>query len=111
VLTEVIRLALGEYSATTVRNMAVYAMTQPPPLPWVLLPLAPASIGVEGEGSGSGASEVMVKSEVKKSIVVYVVCESRDAVKLSEAERIVHALLLYLVWLRSTIARADEDRV
>ena len=89
--------------------MAIYAMTQPPPLPWVLP--APASMGVEEEVSGSGALKVMVKSEVKESIVVYVVFESRDAMKLSEAERIVHALLLYLVWLRSTIARADEDHV
>ena len=40
-------------------------------------PLLPpsASIGVEGEGSDSGTLEVMVKSEVKESIDVYVVRE------------------------------------
>jgi hypothetical protein len=39
----------------------------------------PASMGVEGTGSDSGASEVMVKSETKKSIGVdvYVVCGLR----------------------------------
>jgi hypothetical protein len=38
-------------------------------------PLDPpsASMGVDGEGSSSGVLEVMVKSEAKKSIVVYVV--------------------------------------
>jgi hypothetical protein len=35
-------------------------------------PPPPASMGVEGVGSASGALEVMVKSEVKESIDVYV---------------------------------------
>ena len=56
-------------------------------------------MGVEGEGSDSGALEVMVKSEAKKSIVVYVVGGLRDAMNLSEAEKLIHTLLLYLVSL------------
>ena len=74
------------------KNKTVYATTQPlgeaPP---------PASMGVEGSDSGSGALEVRVKSEVKKSIVVYVVRESKDAMKLCDAEKLVHAHLLYIV--------------
>ena len=45
--------------------MTLYATMQPPE------PCALASMGV-GEGSDSGALEVVVKSEAKKSIVVYV---------------------------------------
>ena len=39
-----------------------------------------------------------MKSEVKKSIVVYasVVRESKDAMKPCDAEKLVHALLLYM---------------
>ena len=56
-------------------------------------PPPPASMGVEGVGSASGALE-MVKSEVKESIGVYV-CGLKD-VNLSEDERLIRALLLYL---------------
>jgi hypothetical protein len=57
-----------------------------------------ASIGVEGEGSESGTLVMMVKSEVKKSIVVgvYEVRELRETLKLSEVERLTHALLYTL---------------
>jgi hypothetical protein len=57
-----------------------------------------ASIGVEGEESESGTLEVMVKSEAKKSIVVDVceVRELRETLKLSEVERLTHALLYTL---------------
>jgi len=51
----------------SVKNKTVYATTQPPQDP------PSASTGVEGVGSSSGALEVMVKSEAKESIVVYVV--------------------------------------
>ena len=60
---------------TTVKIKTVYAMTQPPEPP----PLA--SMGVEGEGSASEMLEVMVKSEAKESIAVYVVRGLRDAIK------------------------------
>jgi hypothetical protein len=56
-------------------------------------PPPPASMGVEGVGSASGALE-MVKSEVKESIGVCV-CGLKD-VNLSEDERLIRALLLYL---------------
>ena len=72
-LPNVIRLASGEYFVTKVKNKTVYAMTQPPEPP----PLA--SMGVEGEGSASEMLEVMLKSEVKESIAVYVVRGLRDA--------------------------------
>ena len=85
--------ALGEYSTTMVKNKTVYATTQPPEPP------PPASMGVDGVVSCSGPLEVRVKSEVKESIVVYVVRELRDAVKLSEADRLLHAHLLYNVGL------------
>ena len=61
---------------------------QPGPL------LAAASMGPEGVGSTSGAVEMMAKSEVKESIDVCV-CGLKD-VNLSEDERLIRALLLYL---------------
>ena len=57
-------LALGESVQTT-----VYATMQPPKVP----PSMSASMGAEGSRSGSRALDVMVKSDAKKSIVVYVV--------------------------------------
>jgi hypothetical protein len=42
---------------------------------------------------------MMVEREAKKSIVVYVVGGLRVAMKLFDAEILVHALLLYLVSL------------
>jgi hypothetical protein len=48
---------------------------------------AALSMGVEEEGSDSGTEEVMVKSDPKKSIVVYVVRELKNAMKLCEVER------------------------
>ena len=58
--------------------------------------LAAASMGPVD--SASGALEVMVKSEVKESIGVCV-CGLKD-VNLSEAERLIRAVLLYLGSLR-----------
>jgi hypothetical protein len=58
-------LALGKSVRRT-----VYATVQPPKLP---PPKPSVSMGVEGSSSGSGALDVMVKSDTKKSIVVYVV--------------------------------------
>jgi hypothetical protein len=66
---KVIRLALGQ-------SKTVYATMQPAAL------AAAPSMGVEEEGSDSGTVEVMVKSDPKKSIVVYVVRELKDAMKL-----------------------------
>jgi hypothetical protein len=59
-------LALGEYSATTVKSETIYATMQPP------LPPPAASTGADGAGSVSGVVEVMVKSSAKKSIGVIV---------------------------------------
>ena len=61
-LTVTIILALGECPSKT-----DYETMQPEFKPVVLVSV---SMGVEGEDSGSGAVEAMVKSEVKKSIVV-----------------------------------------
>jgi hypothetical protein len=61
-LPKVIRLALGEHRATTVKSETIYATMQPPP----------ASTGTDGTGSASGVVEVMVKSSTKKSIGVIV---------------------------------------
>jgi len=65
VWAKVIRLALGEYRATTVKGETIYATMQPPP------PAAAASTG-PGAGSASGVLEAMVKSSKKKSIGVIV---------------------------------------
>jgi hypothetical protein len=94
-------LTLGEYP--TIKNKAVYATMQPPVPPTPDPPSA--SIGVEGGGSDTGTLEVVVKSEAKKSIVVdeYAVRELRDATKLSEDERLVHALL-YTLQVLSRVA-------
>jgi hypothetical protein len=57
---------------------------------------------------------VMVKSEAKGSIVVdeCVVRELREAMKLSEAERLVHALLLHREWRRvQRGARQNESLI
>jgi hypothetical protein len=51
-------------------TVSSYATIQPPKLP---PPKPSASMGVEGSGSGPRALDVMVKSGVKKSIMVYVV--------------------------------------
>ena len=48
----------------------VYATIQPLKLP---PPKPSALMGVDGSGSGLGALDLMVKSDMKKSIVVYVV--------------------------------------
>jgi hypothetical protein len=56
------------------------------------------SMGVE-EGSNSGKSEATVKREAKRSIVVYVARELRDAMELCEVERLLNGLLLYFVSL------------
>jgi hypothetical protein len=48
----------------------VYATMQPPKL---VVPKPSVSMGVEGSGSGSVALDVVVKSDAKKFIVVYVV--------------------------------------
>ena len=60
--------------------------------------LAAASMGPAEVGSASGALEMMAKSEVKESICVCV-CGLKD-VNLSEDERLIRALLLYLGSLR-----------
>jgi hypothetical protein len=64
-LPKVIRLALGEYRATTVKSETIYAIMQPPPP-------AAASTGADGMGSASGEVEVKVKRSAKESIGVIV---------------------------------------
>jgi hypothetical protein len=66
-LPKVIRLALGEYRATTVEGETIYATMQPPPP-------AAASTGADGIGSASGEVEAKVKSSAKESIGVIVWC-------------------------------------
>jgi len=59
-------------------------------------------MGLEGEGSDSGTVEVMVKSEVKESIVVYVVCELKDAMKLRLRESFTLSFYTLLVGAEDT---------
>ena len=67
-LTVCYHIGVGRMSREkTVKSKTIYATVQQP------LDPPSASMGVGGEGSSSGVLEVMVKSEAKKSIVVYVV--------------------------------------
>ena len=76
----------------SVKNMTVYATMQPG---WLI---AAPSMGTSGVSSASGALE-MVKSDAKESIDVFGRVSREMLVNLSDAERLIRALLLYLVSL------------
>lgn len=102
VLTVSYQIDLGQM---LVKNLTVYATMQPG------LQLAALSMGAEVVGSASGAFEAIVKStamSAKESIGVCI-CGWRDAMNLFKAERLLQALFLYLIGLRTYGKIVDAD--
>ena len=72
-------------------------------------------MGPEGSSSCSGALDVMVKSDAKKSIVVYVVW-GLSTMRCEKCPRMLNPLLLYIKFLwkgtpRKAITGMDEDNI